>query len=75
MSKLKTDKNSYVMNNTECPKCLGIGEVFDPIEENEVRCNLCRGKGKVSEEIADSYNPLEDLLREEDFEDEDDEFG
>lgn len=46
----------------ECPKCFGTGVYYTPLEDVEKQCNLCKGKGKVSEEIADMYDPISDML-------------
>lgn len=42
----------------ECPKCLGIGLVFNPSENGVIECSLCKGEGIIDENIC--YNPLED---------------
>ena len=36
----------------ECPKCLGIGEVF---KYTLKKCNLCNGEGEVVESVASSF--------------------
>jgi len=41
-----------------CPHCLGTGEIIKIIEENnEVKesCNICKGDGKVLEEVSIIY--------------------
>lgn len=48
----------------ECPKCLGLGELYSQIEDNMIKCNLCKGKMDVEEEIADLYDPVADMLSE-----------
>lgn len=45
--------------NVECPKCLGVGLVFNPSNETEKNCSLCKGEGTVDEDMY--YDPLEDI--------------
>jgi hypothetical protein len=43
---------------TECPKCLGTGEIIIPENSKtlgKVSCNLCEGTGKIHPEIADDF--------------------
>lgn len=60
---MKTN-NKYV----ECPNCLGTGLEYDPETDSEIKCKICKGKGRVKEEYKDSYNPspFEELNYEED---------
>jgi len=46
----------------ECPKCLGLGVVFEPNIENDEQCKLCNGKGKTEQLMADSFDPLNNLI-------------
>lgn len=48
----------------ECPKCLGIGEVYTPIDNDVKECELCKGKGVVDEYKVDAYDPLEEEWKE-----------
>ena len=48
----------------ECPKCLGVGEVYEPIENNVKECKLCEGEGVVEYFIVDAYDPLDEEWRE-----------
>jgi excinuclease UvrABC ATPase subunit len=50
------------MKNVECPKCLGEGEVYDPINNTSITCNLCKGKKNLEEKLADLYDPIADEL-------------
>jgi len=45
-------------NLTECPKCLGQGELMEPKKTKGFEyktCSLCNGHGKVDEQIADDF--------------------
>ena len=46
-------------NQTECPKCLGIGEVMEPKKKGKgftySTCNLCNGEKKVTKQLYDDY--------------------
>lgn len=48
---------------TECPKCLGQGEIF--IHSRLKKCNLCEGEGKVAKELEEDFihsiHPFEDV--------------
>jgi DnaJ-class molecular chaperone len=46
----------------ECPKCLGEGEYYSPLEDNVVKCSLCKGVGKISQRLAETYDPIADEL-------------
>lgn len=46
----------------ECPKCFGEGKYYSPLNDEEKVCNLCKGEGKVLEDIADIYDPISDML-------------
>jgi hypothetical protein len=50
------------MKNIECPKCLGEGEVYNPINDGIMICPLCKGKKEVEEKLADLYDPIADEL-------------
>lgn len=50
------------MKAVECPKCLGEGEVYDPINDDMMACPLCKGKKFVDERLADLYDPVADEL-------------
>jgi len=42
----------------ECPKCFGSGEIMEAKQTKGfeyVVCNLCRGNGIVSAQVADDY--------------------
>lgn len=51
-------------NLIECPKCIGKGVVYSIFEDNEIQCNLCKGKKEVLEDIADLYDAIADMLSE-----------
>ena len=45
-------------NLTECPQCLGSEKIMTPKETKGFEyptCSLCKGHGKVEEEIADDF--------------------
>ena len=45
-------------NLVDCPKCLGTKEVMVPKQTKGFEyptCSLCKGHGKVEEEIADDF--------------------
>lgn len=48
------------MENVECPKCLGQQDYFNGVKM--IVCTMCKGMGKVSEKIADMYDPISDEL-------------
>ncbi len=50
------------MKNVECPKCLGLGEIYDINLDTVIKCTLCKGKKYVSDKIADLYDPIADEL-------------
>ena len=54
----------------ECPKCLGEGEYYSPLEDTVTECSLCKGKKVVSEKLADTYDPIADELTNLIFDDE-----
>lgn len=54
----------------ECPKCLGKGEVYSPLDDYVIECKLCDGLGLVSERKADLYDPIADELSNYDFDEE-----
>lgn len=47
------------MEFQDCPKCLGTGETMEGKKKKKgfeyKVCNLCNGKGKVPDEIANDY--------------------
>ncbi len=47
----------------ECPKCLGTGDIYNPLEDNIISCSLCKNKGKVKKELALNYNAILDDLK------------
>jgi len=56
---LSREINEMIMKNkVECPQCIGVGVIFTPDDNAEIICKLCKGKGTVSEEIEEAYNPL-----------------
>jgi hypothetical protein len=50
------------MKNVECPRCLGEGEIYDPINDSSMVCPLCKGEGIIDEKLADLYDPVGDEL-------------
>lgn len=40
------------MNNIECPKCHGDGKLLFVFQPGSLKCRLCDGSGKISEEQA-----------------------
>ena len=61
------------MEFQDCPKCLGTGETMEGKKKKKGFeyniCNLCKGRGKVPDEIAKDYVFS---LNEDDFETNDD---
>lgn len=55
----------------ECPKCLGEGEYYSPLDDNVVQCSLCKGQQQVTEKLAELYDPIADELTDLIFEDDD----
>ena len=53
----------------ECPKCLGEGEYYSPLDDNVTKCSLCKGEGKITARLADTYDPIADELTDLIFED------
>ena len=48
------------MKNKLCPKCIGAKEVMIPKTNGKKgfeyhQCNLCKGKGFISEEVEEDY--------------------
>jgi DnaJ-class molecular chaperone len=47
------------MEFQDCPKCLGTGETMEGKKKKKGFeyniCNLCKGRGKVPDEIAKDY--------------------
>lgn len=47
------------MEFQDCPKCLGTGETMEGKKKKKGFeyniCNLCKGRGKVPDEIANDY--------------------
>ena len=54
----------------ECPKCLGEGEYYSPLEDNVVTCSLCKGNKEITERLAETYDPIADELTDLIFDDE-----
>lgn len=50
------------MNKVECPKCLGEGEHYSPLEDTVIACRLCKGNKVISEKLAETYDPVADEL-------------
>ena len=50
------------LDYVECPKCLGEGEYYSPLEDNVIKCILCKGVGKISQKLAETYDPIADEL-------------
>jgi len=61
------EKNEFKL--VECPKCLGEGTYYSPLEDNVVMCSLCKGKKTVTERLAETYDPIADELTDLIFED------
>ena len=61
------------MEFQDCPKCIGTGETMEGKKKKKGFeyniCNLCKGRGKVPDEIAKDYVFS---LNEDDFETNDD---
>jgi len=51
-----------IIKQVICPKCLGQGEYYNPLEDNVTKCNLCKGVGLVNERLAETYDPIADEL-------------
>lgn len=49
-----------------CPHCLGEGVEFNG--NDVVDCHYCKGSGEVSEIKSLNYNPLEETIQKDDFE-------
>jgi len=46
------------MKQVECPKCFGAQQIMEPKQDRGFKyesCSLCKGTGKVPEEISDDY--------------------
>lgn len=45
------------INKTECPNCLGTGEVMTAKKTRgfEYKCNLCNGEKIISKDLAEDY--------------------
>lgn len=50
----------------ECPKCMGLKKIFDG--EDYHTCNFCKGEGKVSDEKYSLYDPMTEILFNDDME-------
>jgi hypothetical protein len=55
---MKTNKNCFV----ECPRCLGEGKHYSPLEDDVIDCKLCDGECEISQKLADTYDPIADEL-------------
>ena len=51
---------------TNCPKCLGTGEIF--IHSKLKECNLCKGEKKVDDELAEDFINSLKVFDEDDYE-------
>lgn len=51
----------------QCPQCIGSKQVFNG--EDYETCTFCNGKGQVSADKAQKFDPLDDLNFTDEFED------